>query len=736
MQCILCEKPSAAKNYAKALGGAKGMFNGEDYEIVCSVGHIFSMPRPEEQVKSFLKDRYKSWDEEYLPWDYRDIEFKKELTKGFEDTFAKIKKVADKCDKFVIATDDDPTGEGTLLANEIIEALNLKDVTYYRSFHVDESEKEIQKAMKTLKCLGKNPKDDPDFKKSDFRNKWDFLSMQWTRLFTAEGDGSSLLRQGRLKSYMVFAVGEQIKAINEYKKIPFYQNRYKDENGNIYTSKKAAMFKDKKDVPIHKLHDSTVTLDKEERKYKAPPALYDLNVLSASLAACGYKTKQIIDTYQKMYEDHVVSYPRTEDKTITEEQFKEFLTIADKVADVVGIDKALLTHRSPRATHVINQGSHGANRPSNNVPSSLNDLKKYGDCAPEIYRFVARNSLAMLCEDYEYNHQEGHVTDFPDFIGSVNVPVKKGYKEIFDDEKLDPTKCLGKTAKPFVYEGFPPKPAWPTAKWLANHLKKNDVGTGSTRASIYSDVTDESQKCPLLVDTKGKITMTKYGEMSYTLLEGTHIGNVKLTESLQEQMRNVAKGAEPEKYLELVEKLVAEDMAKVRENAKKLKDEYKRLLCPKCHKPLQHYEWGYRCSDNATDDAKCSFFASYNMFGGKLSDDEMRELLSKGKLSKEKTFVSSSSGKKYNASLKIEEGNIKLDFGKVEKAKTTKSKAKPGGVKCPKCSKFAVITKYGIKCTNKECDFKIYRTIAGNELTDEQMKTLVEKGKNRKNIWF
>lgn len=37
---ILTEKPSASRNFAKALGGHKGTFNGEDYVITAARGHL------------------------------------------------------------------------------------------------------------------------------------------------------------------------------------------------------------------------------------------------------------------------------------------------------------------------------------------------------------------------------------------------------------------------------------------------------------------------------------------------------------------------------------------------------------------------------------------------------------------------------------------------------------------------------------------------------------------------
>lgn len=51
----------------------------------------------------------------------------------------------------------------------------------------------------------------------------------------------------------------------------------------------------------------------------------------------------------------------------------------DRIADLVGVDKSLLTHRQPRPTHVKAQGAHGANRPGTNVPADVQSLKKYGD---------------------------------------------------------------------------------------------------------------------------------------------------------------------------------------------------------------------------------------------------------------------------------------------------------------------------------------------------------------------
>ena len=58
MIVILTEKPSAAKNFAKALGGYTGTFNGENYKIVHALGHLFEYP---DDPSVMAGDSYKYW---------------------------------------------------------------------------------------------------------------------------------------------------------------------------------------------------------------------------------------------------------------------------------------------------------------------------------------------------------------------------------------------------------------------------------------------------------------------------------------------------------------------------------------------------------------------------------------------------------------------------------------------------------------------------------------------------
>lgn len=575
---ILTEKPSQARNFAAALGGMKGTFNGEAYVITNARGHLYGYAMPEKQVPTDLQGYYKSWKIENLPWDESIFKWKRIKAPSADSFLKAIKDTMASCDEVCIATDDDPTGEGELIAWEIFDELNIgRGKKFSRMYFVDESKPEIQKAFKNRKALT-TMEQDMDFVKARYRCQWDFLSMQFTRIATLCGDGRSPLRQGRLKSSMVLLVGDQLKKIASYQKVPFYQNRFKDENGNIFSSEKEPTFPKKTDVP-KTYTSSPVVVDSKSKKSTPPPKLIDLATLSSRLAG-RVPAKTVLATYQKMYEAQVVSYPRTEDKYITPEQFKQLLPLVDNIASVVGVDTSILTHRQPRSTHVKTGCAHGANRPGTNVPKSLAGLDStYGKGASLIYEMLAKNFLSMFAEDYEYEQQKGHLQKYPDFKGTANVPLSMGWHAVSydaDDEAVgDVSKGLGKNADPFVYEGFPPKPTAPTMRWLMKQLEQRDVGTGATRTSIYAEVIDKSKgKYPLLDENKGKLALTQYGEMSYRLLPGTHIGDIGITERLMKQMRQIAKGEfNPNDGLREMRQMVKDDIATMTKNSETMRKE-------------------------------------------------------------------------------------------------------------------------------------------------------------------
>lgn len=583
---VLTEKPSAGRAFAAALGGAQGTFNGEPYVIVSARGHLYELAMPEAQLRGASAEeaaRMKSWNLANLPWDSSRFTWSRVQSRDAGPVLSQLRQVLPRVSEIVIATDIDPTGEGDAIAWNIIDELGLHGKKFSRMEFTDEAPASIQRAFVKRRPV-KSMLDEGDYLKANFRDRFDFLTMQFTRVATLVAGRQVVLRQGRLKSAMVKLVGDQLAAHKSYVKIPEYQNRFRDENGVLYTNPEEPRFAAEAEVPqIYSA--SRVIHDKSTNKATAPRRLLDLAGLSARLSGRGVKADQVLMTYQKMYEDQVVSYPRTEDKTITTEQFNELLPFVNQIAAVAGVNPALLTHRTPRKTHVKDAGAHGANRPGPKVPASLDAVKaKYGPIGALIYEELARSYLAMLAEDYLYESQEGHLELYPKFVGRANVPKSLGWKQVFLDpddkeeddgeESEDNAKGLGTVGQPLVYEIIPPRPEHPSMKWLMKQLEKRDVGTGATRTSTYADVTSARRKDSLLSESRGKITMTECGEISHRLLPGTRIGDLELTERVYAVMRAVANGkADADAELAKVAQWVIEDVETMRRNAVTMRKE-------------------------------------------------------------------------------------------------------------------------------------------------------------------
>lgn len=592
---ILMEKPDAGQRMAEGLGGRSGTFQGTPYVVMTSLGHLLEFRQPHEQVPSDKSALYKSWAIENLPWDHREMSWERTLRikkkknrdgKIIDDPEdARFKKqflaaIADAfkdCDELVIGTDIDPTGEGDLIAWEVLEQISHAGKKFSRMYFTDDEPESLKKAFIERQPIESQAKHG-DYQKAQFRSQWDFMSQQFTRIATKLTGNGIMPRQGRLKSYVVVLVGDEQKAHDEWVKVSSYQNQFVDENGVKYSDPNEEFYPKKADVP-QTYHSSAVVKDSSSMKSTPPPKLLDFAALGSLLSKKGVKAKDFSETYQKMYEAKYLSYPRTEDKTITTEQYNQMLPLVDAIADVVGANKALLTVRTPRKTHVKDSGAHGANRPGKNVPDSLEQIEAtYGTTGRMIYETLGRNFLTMFAPDYEYEQQKGHLADYPSFTGTANVEKVKGYKAVFviEDEDVDEEaseKGLGTNAEPTIHEKVPPRPPKPSIDWVCKQLDKRDVGTPATRFTTVMEMCDEKHKHPILVaDNKGFVTFAESGAVSYLLLPGTHIGAVETTEAMQADMRAVKDGTKSaDEALEAIKTYIVEDIKTMTKNAENMR---------------------------------------------------------------------------------------------------------------------------------------------------------------------
>lgn len=595
---IVTEKPSAAKNFVKALGGQTGNFAGNDYRIVNLHGHMMGFKEPEEMVSTDKQTAYKSWTLKYLPWQLDDMSWQRTYLKQRQPRTGRLKSTKTELtalqqeskqnyDALVIATDTDPSGEGDLLAWEVIDAIHWHG-TVLRANFVDEAPSSIQRAMQNLTDVSDKWQHGA-YLKGETRSRWDFASMQLTRIATTSAKKAGykvVAREGRLKSVIVWKIYEQMQAIKNYVKKPFYEVCFTDPAKHVYrrqAPKDGAVEWQYSDIAqaekeLQEYETAEVVNERHQTRQQAPDKLLDLAGLAAILAPKGYDSKEVLRTYQKMYEAQIVSYPRTDDKTVTPEQFAELLPKVDQIADLVGVDKQLLTHRQPRPTHVKATGSHGANRPGLQVPTNLDALAKYGPSAAAIYEILAKNYLAMLAEDYIYDHVTAQLKQYPAFKTAFNLPIALNYKLVYDAKKAlqvdeDDAKVhnsqVGPQATPFIYEGANKKPAYPTTKWLMAFLEKHNVGTGATRVSTLSEMSQGAKA--MMHEKKGRLTLTETGNVSAVMVFDTWIASPKITKRLFEIMDEVGEFKMPmTQALHSVTQVVEHDMPIMVANAQKL----------------------------------------------------------------------------------------------------------------------------------------------------------------------
>ena len=576
---IICEKPSAARAFAVALGGRTGQFEGDEYAITNLYGHIMELGKPEEVAVPAHKDTVGGFSNlQGIPWspDYFNFYDKKlkpdtDKFKGYSEAYKAVQQYLKAGYIPVVASDIDTYGEGDLLVHEVLDSLGYKGKRY-REYHVSETPNDVQKAMRGKKDVTVQ---DPAYMTGFTRSACDFLTQQYTRVATImiQQAGYQLphvVPFGRLQSAIVTIVGEQLDAIKAYKPSSVWESRYKLDN-LILTAPDLPQFATKEEWEAGGLPlQAKVKKVKEVPGSTKPPKPLNLTKLSAIMSGHGMSVKRTLELAQKLYENgdgsgrNYLSYPRAEEDYVTTEQFNAFL----------GLPSAAFTHRTPRPTHVKDSGAHGALRPDA-VPKSLDELDaQFGKGAGLLYKTVTERFLLMFLEDTEWiRHEYETVETTPVFKGNVKVITKQGVvdPDAEPEDTVTTLPDLSKMAELYPHEVKSVKPANPTTAWLLKQLVKHDVGTAATQAKTVSDMTGATEKHPL---KDGKVLgLSILGQIGYEAAKGTLIGSIQGTRFMQECITAVRKGTlTPEQAMRKFSEAIVRDMEILRSKSYHLDD--------------------------------------------------------------------------------------------------------------------------------------------------------------------
>lgn len=553
---IIAEKPSAARNFKTALGGASGTFEGDEYQIVNLFGHILAHETPEKVAYPQYRETVGGFSNlENLPWDYKWFDFDKKAPSGrdvgsIKNLIADIKGYLTQGYIPVIACDNDAMGEGDMLAAEVLTYVGYKGKVY-REYHVDETPKEIVKALRNKKDVTAR---NEGLIKAETRSTLDFLTQQLVRAATVtiQTKGYRLPRPvpvGRLQSTIMKLVGDQIQALNNYRPSSVWESRYKLDD-LVLMAEGLPQFATKESWNGGSLPEKAKVKEVKAAPGKtAPPKALSLTVLGKLMAGKGISSDRTMKLCQKMYEDSVITYPRTEDNFVTPEQFNESLQTLDTVIRLMGMDPGVFTHREPRRTHVKEGGSHGALRPGTNIPNDIAELDaKYGNGASAIYRTITERFLSMFLEDTEWiRHDYETVGTEPVFKGSIRVITRKGVTdpdEDMDDIKQTLPDVQNKLAELHAHEVKTVAPRKPNEAWLLDQLVKLNVGTPSTQVPTVGRMIGKEGNFPMNPGAKANdpLSLTPIGAVGWQVASGISLGTPECTRRYEEMVKDIIEG--------------------------------------------------------------------------------------------------------------------------------------------------------------------------------------------------
>ena len=139
------------------------------------------------------------------------------------------------------------------------------------------------------------------------------------------------------------------------------------------------------------------------------------------------------------------------------------------------------------------------------------------------------------------------------------------------------------------------------------------------------------------------------------------------------------------------------------------------MICPACGGRVLSFNWGFGCS-NFRDGCK---FSAGTISGRQISEKEVRELCLNGETGLLDGFTSKK-GNPFSAKLTVDknDGSVKFSFPERETDPE---------LTCPDCGKPMRKMDWGYGCSGyPDCRFSVFKTIAGKQLEDSQIRTLIK----------
>ncbi|MEM5798443.1 MAG: DNA topoisomerase I [Candidatus Aenigmatarchaeota archaeon] len=565
---VIAEKPSAAKKIAEAIGKAKAERIGKvtywrikgkkEIVVVPAVGHLFTL------VETGNQWTYPVFDLKWRP--IFEAEKGAAWTKQY---FNVIKQLAKDADEFVAATDFDI--EGSVIAFNILRFLcqaNDAKRMKFSTLTKEELNNAFKRPMPHL--------DWPQIWAGLTRHEMDFywginLSRALSLSVKAAG-GYKTLSIGRVQGPTLNILEKREREIANFVSKPYWQIfliadgiKAMHTGGNITSKTKAdEIFKKCKGK------QAIVSKIKEKKVSVAQPCPFNLTDLQReAYAIFGFSPKMTLDIAQALYEQALISYPRTSSQKLPDKiGYKGIIENISKIPEYKKDALDLLTKRLKPREGPKTDPAHPAIYPTGLIPHTLTTQQK------KLYDLIVRRFLSTFTDPATALSTDIEIKiDDETFKAKGYKIVEKGWLDVYKYTKIKeielPKLREGQiiTAKIEIVEKQTQPPPRYTQASILKEMESLSLGTKGTRALILQTLYDRGYVA------EGSIYVTELGKAIVSALEKycPDILSVDLTRHFESAMEHIQEGKEsPEKILKEAKDKLEEILKDIKKREKEI----------------------------------------------------------------------------------------------------------------------------------------------------------------------
>ena len=428
---VIAEKPSVAQSYAKNLSAYKkqdGYMEGENCLVSWCLGHLAEYARPEE------------YDERYAKWQFDDLpiipeKWKLQVSADKKKQFSVLKDLMNREDIEYLVNGCDAGREGELIFQRVYDLSGCRKPV--RRLWISSMEDEaIRNGFHEMKdagfysnlCMAAVCRAQADW----------LIGMNATRAYTTKYYKKLVV--GRVQTPTLAMLTERQDRIEHFQKEIFYRVELTDGklvavSENITKKADAELL-----AALCDGSEAIITELKREQKTVSPPKLYDLTSLQREANRYfGFTAKKTLDLLQELYEEKLVTYPRTDSRFVTEDMIGTVEELAGKMPLMLPfVEYGQLGHNIKRVVNNAKVSDHHAILPTKEaVEKGIVDLpvdKK------NLMILIGQQVLQAVGEDYLYEQTDVTVKcQKNEFTARGKTAVQMGFKDV---EKAFRSHCV------------------------------------------------------------------------------------------------------------------------------------------------------------------------------------------------------------------------------------------------------------------------------------------------------